>query len=123
MPVTIMQIWINDKSNANFPVVVVGINASALYDTGANMSYMSHTCYTRLKAFAPLRNRHASSVHSAMGHDLIHCGVMLGNTQFMHTFIVWKALQKELVIGLDIQHLHCLCCHWTKSVYVLTPRH
>ena len=59
------------------------------------------------------------SVHSAMGQDLclmgiMHCKVMLGNTQFLHTFVC-KSLEKEPVIGLDMQQLHCLGCGRTDS--------
>ena len=43
---------------------------------------------------------------------LILCEVMLGNTQFMHTFIVCNSLQEELVIGLDMH----LTCNWTEII-------
>ena len=60
------------------------------------------------------------SVHSAMGHDLCPiglacCEVTIGKSQFRHMFIVCKRLQKELVIGLDMQHLHHLGCDCTND--------
>ena len=59
------------------------------------MSCMSYTCYTKLKIPSPLQNVHVLSAHSATGHDLcpmgiMHCKIVLGDTLFMHTFIVWK---------------------------------
>ena len=45
---------------------------------------------------------------SSMG--LIHCTTVLGNAQFIPTFIKCRNFQKELVIGLDIQQLHHLGC-------------
>ena len=107
MPLNVMQLWVNDKRNANFPVKIAGRNATALYDTSANVSCMSYTCYTKLQDLPSLRNIHVLSLQSATGHDLspmglIHSGIILSNTQFVHTFIVCKNLQKELVIGLDM---------------------
>ena len=60
------------------------------------------------------------SVHSVMGHDLhpigfTCCEVTIGKSQYGHTFIVCKRLQKELVIGLDMQQLHHLGCDWTND--------
>ena len=85
MDVTHMQIWVNDKRNVNFPVMIAGINATNVYDTDANMGYMSYTCYTKLRDPPPLRNIHALSVLSAVGHNLCHMGliyygIMLGNS-------------------------------------------
>ena len=59
-------------------LTVAGISATALYDTEANMSCMSYTCYAKLKDPPPSQNIHALSVHSAAGHDscpmrLLHC--------------------------------------------------
>ena len=45
---------------------------------------------------------------SSMG--LMHCTTVLGNAQFIHTFIKCMNFQKELVIGFDIQQLHHLGC-------------
>ena len=103
---TIIQIWVNDKRNANFLIKIVGINGTALYDTGANMSCMSYTCYAKLKDPPPLMSKHALSAPSATGYvlclmDLIHFGNMLDNTQFIHTFIVCQNLQIEHAIGLE----------------------
>ena len=44
-----MHIRINDKRNANFPVTIAVMSATALYDTEANMSCMSYTWYAKLK--------------------------------------------------------------------------
>ena len=41
IPLTIMQTQVNGKSNANFSVKIVGIYATALYDTGDNMNCIS----------------------------------------------------------------------------------
>ena len=61
------------------------------------MSCTSYTCYAKLKDPPFLENMHALSVHSATSHYLcpmclVHCNVMLGNAQFMHTFIVFRSL-------------------------------
>ena len=60
------------------------------------------------------------SVQLAMGHDLcpiglMCCDVTIHKSQFRYTFIVCKKLQNELVIGLDMQQLHCLGCEWTND--------
>ena len=99
------------------------ISATALYDTEASMSHMSYTSYTKLKDHPPLQNIHALFEHSSMGHNLcpmglIHCGVMPGNSQFRHSFIVCKNIQKELIIGLDMQLSHHLGCGWTEGGYM-----
>ena len=57
------------------------------------------------------------SVHSASGQDACPVGltcfeVTIGKSQFKHTFIVCKILQKECVIDLDMQHVHHLGCDW-----------
>ena len=57
------------------------------------MSCMSSACYVKLKDPPLLQNVPSMSVHSATGHDLCaiglpFCGIMLGNLQFRHTFIV-----------------------------------
>ena len=60
----------------------------------------------------------ALAENSATGHDLCFMGLMCcikGKTQFRHTFIICKKLQKELVIGLDMQQLHCLGCDCTND--------
>ena len=49
IPVAILQIWVKDKGNATFAIKIMLINATALYDTGAKMSCMSYTYYTKLK--------------------------------------------------------------------------
>ena len=38
-----------------------------------------------------------------MFNSLTHCNILVGNAQFMYIFIVCKNLQKEPVIGLDMQ--------------------
>ena len=60
------------------------------------------------------------SVHSATGYDLCPigltcCEVMKGKLQVKHTFIVCKNLQKELVIGFDMQQLYQLGCNITDN--------
>ena len=49
-------------------------------------------------------------------HGFIHCGFLLGNMQSMHIFTVCRNLQKELVIGLNMQQIHHLGCYFTESV-------
>ena len=48
-PANIIQIYFSDKRNSTFPVKVAGTNAVALYDTSANLSCVSLTCYSKLK--------------------------------------------------------------------------
>ena len=60
------------------------------------------------------------SKHSATGHDLypigLPCyGIMTGNLQFRHTFIVHKNLHKELITELGMQQLHQIDCNWTDN--------
>ena len=60
------------------------------------------------------------SIHSMTGHDLylmglMQCNVIPDHIQFMHTFIVCKNTWKELVVGLDMQHLYHLGCDWPES--------
>ena len=111
--------WIPVPIN-KIPVKIAGINNAALYDTRPHKSCMSYICYTKLMDPPLLSSICALSVHSEMGHDLctmglIICWVMLGNIQFMHTFIVFKNVQKELLIWLHVQQLHYLGCHLTES--------
>ena len=40
---------------------------------------------------------------------------MIGNLLYRHTFIACKNMRKDLVIGLDMKHLHCLGCHWINN--------
>ena len=59
-------------------------------------------------------------MHSTMRHGLnpkglIHCGIVLRDVKFMHTFIVRKNLKKELLIGLDMLQVHNLGCYQTES--------
>ena len=84
------------------------------------MNCISYTCYAKLKEPPPLQNIHAVSVHSVIDHDLypmdlVHCNDMIGNAQFMHTLIKCRNLQKEILIGLDVQQLHHLNCDWRES--------
>ena len=86
-----------------------------VYDTGTIMS-----CYTKLKDLPPLQNIQALTVHSAIRHDisplgLIHCVIVLGGDQFINTFIVCKNLQKELIVWLEMQQVHCLGGEWTEN--------
>ena len=51
------------------------------------------TYFTKFKNILPLQDIQALFMHSIMGHDLnpiglIHCGIMLGDTQFIYTFIM-----------------------------------
>ena len=103
-----MHIQINDKTDANFPVKISGVNAVTLHDT-ANMSCISYACYTKLKDSPSLKMVFSMSVHSATGHDLClkgltYCKVTRGKSKLRHTFIMYKKLQK-LLIGLDMQQL------------------
>ena len=41
-----------------------------------------------------------------MGHDGTCCEVTIDKSQFGHTFIMCKKLQKKIVIGLEMQQLH-----------------
>ena len=52
----------------------MGIDGTALYDTGANLSYVSYTCYINLKDPIPLKNVPAMSVHSATGYGIFTIG-------------------------------------------------
>ena len=86
-----MQIKINGQRNENLPLKIVRVNATALCDTGANLSCMSYTCYMKLKDPPPLQNAATMYVHSATGHYicpiyLTCCGIMIGNLQFRHTY-------------------------------------
>ena len=72
---------------------------------------MPYTCYMKLKALLSLRTVAAMSVQSATGHcyvpiGLICCEIMKGKLQFSHMLILCKNLQKELIIGLDMQQLY-----------------
>ena len=74
-----------------------GIDATSLYETGANMNCMSYMYNMKLKDQLPLKNVPKMSVHSVTGHHLcliglMCCGNMIGNLQFRHTFIVCKNL-------------------------------
>ena len=44
--------------------------------------------------------------------SLMHCGFMLGNTQFMNTFLVCKD-RNNLLFDKNMEQLHCLDCDWT----------
>ena len=50
-PANVLHILIHDKANANIPVKISGIKVGTSYDTGANMSCMSHACYCYIKFF------------------------------------------------------------------------
>ena len=105
-----MQIRIKDRRNASFPVTIAGMNTTALYDKGVNMSCMSYACYRNLNDLQPFQNIHALSVCFVTGYDmcpmdLVQCNVILGHTQFVHTFIVCKNSKKELVLGLHMEQL------------------
>ena len=68
---------------------------------------MSYVCHVKLKDPPSLKIGPAMSVHSATVHDLCPvqvtcCEVTIGKSQFKHTFIWCKKLEKELVIGLGI---------------------
>ena len=65
-----MNIQIFDAANADLPVNISGINAVALYDTGANINCVSYACYMRLKDLPSLKMISAMSVHSGIGHYL-----------------------------------------------------
>ena len=51
-----MQIRISDRRNTNFSVKPAGVSATAFYDTGPNMIFMSYMCYATLKDPPPLQN-------------------------------------------------------------------
>ena len=75
------------------------------------MNCMSYACYTQSKDPPWTKKISAMPVHSAMGHDLCSisltcCAVTIDKSQFRHTFITCKRLQKEHVIGLYKQQLH-----------------
>ena len=79
---------------------MAGTNATALYETGTNLRCVSFASHTKLKSPPPLQSSQALSVHCAMGHDLnhvrlIHCGIVLSDTEFMHTFVVCKTYRKN----------------------------
>ena len=81
---------------------------------------MAYACYMKLKALPSLKMISAMSVHAAMGHALCSIGLTccrgtIGKSQFSHTFILCKKLQKELVIGLDMQQIHNLGSDWTND--------
>ena len=53
-----------------------------------------------------------TSEHSATGHNFCSVGlacyeVTIDKSQFKHIFIVGKILQRELVVGIDMQQLYC----------------
>ena len=57
-------------------------------------------------------------IHLATGHDLCPmgltcCEVTVGKLHFRHTLIVWKKLEKEFVIGLEMLQLYHLGWDWT----------
>ena len=108
-PANIMQIQVCDQAVANLSVSISGVNVIALYEMGFNMSCMSCACYLKLKDPPSLSTVSTMSVHSTTGYDLnlvglICCGDTIGKSQFKHTFIMCKKLQKELVIDLDVWH-------------------
>ena len=112
-PASIMQIHIYDKADANFPVKFSGFNVITLNDMGTNMSCISYACYVKLKNLPSLVIVSAMSVNSATGHELcpvglMCCDVTTGKSQFKHTLILCKKIQKELIIFLDMQELHHL---------------
>ena len=119
-PANIMHIQICDQANLNFSVKISGINIVGFYDTGTEMSFMFYaSCYLKLKDPSSLKILSSMSVHSGTGCNLypvglVCCEVTIGKLQFRHTFFVCKKLQKELVIDLDMQHLHhilgCYLC-------------
>ena len=43
---------------------------------------------------------------------------MIVNFQFVHTFIVFKNLWKELITGINMHLLHWLVCDWTDNGYM-----
>ena len=78
------------------------IDVITLYDTGANI---------------------IMSVHSTTRHDLcpvrlMYCKMMISKLQFRQTSIVCQNLQKELIIGIDMQQLFSLHCDWTYNGHV-----
>ena len=64
----IMIIQTHDQIDVNFPVKISVVNVITLYDTCANMSCMSSTCYKKLKNLHLLKMVSSMSVHSATGH-------------------------------------------------------
>ena len=87
------------------------------------MNCISLTSHTTLKKTLPLQNIEVLSMYSTVGHGLspiesMHCGIMLVDAKFAHTFIVSKILQKELVMGLNMQPVHHLGCDWTENNYM-----
>ena len=112
-PANIIQIQINDWRNATFPLKIVEVDTTTMYDTGANISCMLYACYIWQKNPQPVWNVPAMSVHSPTGHDLcpvglMWCGNMVENLQFSYTFSVFKNLEEELIVGLDMQQLYWL---------------
>ena len=90
-----MHIQIHDQRDANFPVKIAGINIIDLYDTSTNMSFMSYACYVELKDIPSLKNVPVMSMYSATVHNLCTialtcCEIMIGTSNFKHTFIVFK---------------------------------
>ena len=51
----IMLTCIHHQKDANFPVKIVGIDATILYDTGVNINCMLYMCYMKLKDPPPLK--------------------------------------------------------------------
>ena len=65
-----MQIQVHDQADANIPVKISGVNVIALYNTGANMSYMSYESYMKLKDLPSLKMVSSMLVCLATGCDL-----------------------------------------------------
>ena len=66
----VMFIQIHNQKNGDFPIDISGSNVIALYDTGANVIYISYACYMKLNDSPLLKFICAMSVHSATGHNL-----------------------------------------------------
>ena len=104
---------------------MTGTNATALYDTGANMSCMFLACHTKLNDL--YLSEHTNLVctfynrtwFKLYGIHTLWYWIVLVDAQFMHTFIICKNLQKELVKGLDMPQVHHLGCDWTENGHML----
>ena len=115
-PAYIIQIQVHDSADANLPMTISGVNIIAC----ANMSCILYACCVILKDLPSLKIVSGMSVHSATGCDLCPEGltcyeVIVGRLQLRHTFTMCKKLQNELLIGLDMQLLHCLGYDWTND--------
>ena len=92
-----MQIHIHGQKDANFPVKIVGIDATTLHDTGMTISCVSYACHMRLEHLLPLKK--CTQNVSTFSYWVYLCpiglvchGIMISNLQFRHTFITCKNL-------------------------------